>query len=177
MKFKLFLATLALLATSSVQANSISTTVNIFEPNDEVQYINFNVTNSGYFSIYAEETPSNSGPDPFILLFRNPLSQATFIEGANDDDFIGGNNAEIDRNLNIGSYVLAVSTNELTVQEAISGFNPAVTGKTDGKILVTISSFDGTAQFGNPSAVPVPAAAWLFGSALLGFAGFRRKSV
>jgi len=27
------------------------------------------------------------------------------------------------------------------------------------------------------SAVPVPAAAWLFGSALLGFAGFRRKSV
>lgn len=28
-----------------------------------------------------------------------------------------------------------------------------------------------------PSAVPVPAAAWLFGSALIGFAGFRRKSV
>ena len=27
------------------------------------------------------------------------------------------------------------------------------------------------------STVPVPAAAWLFGSALLGFAGFRRKSV
>ena len=30
---------------------------------------------------------------------------------------------------------------------------------------------------GTPSAVPVPAAAWLFGSALIGFAGFRRKSV
>ena len=29
----------------------------------------------------------------------------------------------------------------------------------------------------NPSAVPVPAAAWLFGSALLGFVGLRRKSV
>ncbi len=28
-----------------------------------------------------------------------------------------------------------------------------------------------------PSAVPVPAAAWLFGTALFGFAGFRRKSV
>jgi len=28
-----------------------------------------------------------------------------------------------------------------------------------------------------PSAVPVPAAAWLFGSALIGFAGFRRKSI
>ena len=27
------------------------------------------------------------------------------------------------------------------------------------------------------SAVPVPAAAWLFGSALIGFAGFRRKSI
>ena len=30
---------------------------------------------------------------------------------------------------------------------------------------------------GNISAVPVPAAAWLFGSALIGFAGFRRKSI
>lgn len=29
----------------------------------------------------------------------------------------------------------------------------------------------------NPSAVPVPAAIWLFGSVLLGFAGLRRKSV
>jgi hypothetical protein len=29
----------------------------------------------------------------------------------------------------------------------------------------------------NPSAVPVPAAIWLLGSALLGFAGLRRKSV
>ncbi len=28
-----------------------------------------------------------------------------------------------------------------------------------------------------PSAVPVPAAAWLFGSALIGFASFRRKSI
>ena len=30
---------------------------------------------------------------------------------------------------------------------------------------------------GNPSEVPLPAAAWLFGSALLGFAGFKRKSI
>ncbi|MES2546481.1 MAG: VPLPA-CTERM sorting domain-containing protein, partial [Pseudomonadota bacterium] len=29
----------------------------------------------------------------------------------------------------------------------------------------------------NVSAVPVPAAAWLFGSAMLGLAGLRRKSV
>lgn len=176
MNFKLLIASLALFA-GTAQANSISTTVNIFEPNDEVQYVSFNVTNAGYFSIYAAETPVDSGPDPFILLFRNPLSQATFIEGADDDDIARGNNAEIDRTLYIGSYVLAVSTSVLEVSEAISGFNRAVTSKTDGAIQVTISSLNGIAQFSNPSAVPVPAAAWLFGSALLGFAGFRRKSV
>ena len=32
-----------------------------------------------------------------------------------------------------------------------------------------------TGRNGNPSAVPLPAAAWLFGSALAGFAGLRRK--
>lgn len=39
--------------------------------------------------------------------------------------------------------------------------------------------FDGmvTGLTSAPSAVPVPAAAWLFGSALIGFASFRRKSV
>ncbi|MES2548001.1 MAG: DUF4394 domain-containing protein [Pseudomonadota bacterium] len=42
-----------------------------------------------------------------------------------------------------------------------------------------VGTFVGTLNglTGAPSAVPVPAAAWLFGSALLGFAGFRRKSV
>lgn len=29
----------------------------------------------------------------------------------------------------------------------------------------------------NPSAIPLPAAVWLFGATLIGFAGFRRKSV
>lgn len=176
MNFKLLLASLALFA-STAQANTISSTVLIDEPNDEVAYINFHVTDAGYFSIYAEETPSNSGPDPYILLFRSPLSEATFIEGADDDDYAGGNNAEIDRNLSIGSYVLAVSTSVLRISEAISGYNDSVTNKTDGYIKVTISSDNGIAKFGQPSAVPVPAAAWLFGSALLGFVGFRRKSI
>ena len=48
------------------------------------------------------------------------------------------------------------------------------TGKV-GQIGTFGSGFTGLTSA--PSAVPVPAAAWLFGSAIIGFAGFRRKSV
>ena len=113
--------------------------------------------------------------DPFIYLFSSPASVGTFIESDNNGG--SGNNSFIDRNLNIGSYVLAVSSFNFSLSEAISGYNGSVNFINDGDVTVTISSQNGIAEFGNPSAVPVPAAAWLFGSALLGFAGFRRKSV
>jgi len=67
---------------------------------------------------------------------------------------------------------------EATYPSSISTIN-TTTGA-----LATESSFAGTNTWGlapspiPPAAVPVPAAAWLFGSALAGFVGFnRRKSV
>jgi hypothetical protein len=175
MKFKLLLASLALFA-GTAQANTISTTVLVDEPNDEVAYVYFSVTDAGNFTIDAAERVTRDGDiDPYIILFRAPVSNSTDI--AYDDDGGSGDNSRISTFLSVNSYVLAVSTYLLTVEEAISGFNNAVDGDHDGLVDVTISSQNGTAQFGNPSAVPVPAAAWLFGSALLGFAGFRRKSV
>lgn len=175
MKFKLLLVLLALFA-GAAQANTISTTVRvdnapIYQP---VQYVNFNVFNAGLFDISAKSGILD-GLDPVIFLFTNPVSNANFIESDNNDG--PGNNSLISRNLGFGSYVLAVSTNVFTLEEAIGGYNNSVNFFTDGNAKITISSQEGYAEFGDPSAIPVPAAAWLFGSALLGFAGFRRKSV
>ena len=175
MKLKLLVASLALIA-GSAQANTISTTVRVDNaPIDQtVAYVNFNVTDAGFFNITAAEGFLDL-TDPFIYLFSSPASVGTFIESDNNGG--SGNNSFIDRNLNIGSYVLAVSSFNFSLSEAISGYNGSVNFINDGDVTVTISSQNGIAEFGNPSAVPVPAAAWLFGSALLGFAGFRRKSV
>ncbi|PPD56062.1 MAG: hypothetical protein CTY10_06185 [Methylotenera sp.] len=181
MKFKLFIASLALFA-STAQANSITTTVFIDnEVNESVQYVGFNVTEAGFFNIYSAEPLISILTDPHVLLFSNPLTAGNFIVGNNNggagDNTFTGDDSLIKSQLALGSYILAISNSVLDVAEAISGYNPDVTKITDGFINVTIFSKDGTAEFAKPSAVPVPAAAWLFGSALLGFAGFRRKSI
>lgn len=174
MKFKLLLVLLALFA-GAAQANTISTTVRVDNaPTDQpVAYVNFNVFTAGFFDISANS--GLDGLDPVIFLFTNPVSNSTFIESDNNDGPF--NNSLISRNLGFGSYVLAVSANTFTLQEAIGGYNNSVNFITDGDAHITISSQDGYADFGDPSAIPVPAAAWLFGTALLGFAGFRRKSI
>ena len=172
---KYLLASIAFIA-GTAQANTISTTVRIDDApiNQTVAYVNFDVTDAGSFDISATSSFLD-GTDPFIYLFRRPASVGTFIESDDDSGFF--NNAFIDRSLAIGNYVLAVSTYTFSLSEAINGYNGSVNFLTDGNVDITISSRNGIANFVNPSAVPVPAAAWLFGSALMGFAGFRRKSV
>ena len=172
---KYLLASVALIA-GTAQANTISTTVRIDDApiNQTVAYVNFDVTTAGSFDISATSSFWD-GTDPYIYLFRRPASEATFLEADDDSGFI--NNAFIDRYLAIGNYVLAVSTYDFSLTEAIKGYNGSVNFFNDGNVDVTIDSSKGVAHFANPSAVPVPAAAWLFGSALIGFAGFRRKTV
>lgn len=175
MKFKLLIASLALFA-GTAQANTISTTIRIDDApiNQTVGYVNFDVTTGGFFNISANSSLFD-GLDPFIYLFKRPASEASLIEFDDNDGF--ANNAFIDRDLLIGNYVLAVSGVKFSLNEAINGYNGSINFLTDGDVDIKISSHKGVANFANPSAVPVPAAAWLFGSALLGFAGFRRKSV
>lgn len=177
--FKLLLASLAFVSVSA-QANTISTNVYV---NDQpssatVQYVNFFVSDAGTFDISATGITFDALADPYIYLFSSPASNATFITA--DDDSGSGDNAKIDNvSLALGNYVLAVSNYNFSQSEAINGYNGSVDYLNDGWAQVVISSYNGVAQFGsnNPSAVPAPAAAWLFGSALMGFAGFRRKSV
>lgn len=176
--FKYLLASLAFVALSA-QANTISTTVLVDNSpaSDSVQYVDFSVTTGGRFDISANSTWFNGLSDPYIYLFASPLNAGNFI-AKNDDANIFTTNARIsDVDLAVGTYVVALSTYNFTFAEALSGYNADVTNRTEGWAEVIISSNRGVASFTTPSAVPVPAAAWLFGSALLGFAGFRRKSV
>jgi len=62
----------------------------------------------------------------------------------------------------MGDYLISFLNN--------GGSTPALSHIT---IYATNSDVPGTGIFGNP--VPLPAALWLFGPALLGFMGFRRK--
>lgn len=170
--FKYLLASLALIA-GTAQANTIFTTELLLNDVNEVGYTSFNVTTAGTFNISATEILNFI--DPEIFLFSNPLSATNFI--ASDNNSGPNNNSLLSLYLGTGSYILATSTFDLTLQEALDGWNSDVKFLKQGFVKIVISSDDGTAKFGHPSAVPVPAAAWLFGSALLGFAGFRRKSV
>lgn len=172
MKFKLFLASLALFA-STAQANSINTGTILLNNINEVGYTTFNVTTAGTFNISATEILNFV--DPEILLFANPLSEANLL--GSDDNTGPNNNSFLSLFLGVGSYILATSTADLSLQEALDGWNSDVKLLKQGLVFIEIDSKDGVAYLGHPSAVPVPAAAWLFGSALLGFAGFRRKSI
>ncbi len=173
-KLSLLLAGLCMF-TSAAQANTISTSVDIGTGYGQtVQYVDFNVTDSGFFNILASE-PSGSDVNPYMILFYSPVSFFTGIEA--DDDSGSGDNAFINRNLSVGSYVLALSTSVLSLSEAVFGYNSSVDRHSNGWLNVTISSDNGTATFDNPSAVPVPAAAWLFGTGLIGLAGLRKRKI
>jgi hypothetical protein len=49
-------------------------------------------------------------------------------------------------------------------------------GATDGSGSFRIGQYAESGMIGEASAVPIPAAAWLMGSGLLGMAGFRRRT-
>lgn len=77
-----------------------------------------------------------------------------------------------------GSAFLAATVDDGGLQTRLFSID-LITGKASLASSAISSTFDGTINglSAAPSAVPVPAAAWLFGSALLGLVGFRRKSV
>lgn len=72
-----------------------------------------------------------------------------------------------------GSAFLAATIDDNGLKTMLFGID-LLTGQASA-----LGTFNGTLNglAAAPSAVPVPAAAWLFGTALFGFAGFRRKSV
>ena len=89
-------------------------------------------------------------------------------------------NAEGDRN---GGAENGINTGEFLILTALLSPNADINSLLQSGGLRVGLHIQGFANKGSdsyvntPNAVPLPAAAWLFGSALLGFAGFKRKSI
>ena len=104
-------------------------------------------------------------------------SNQNFPEG-NGIDF--ETNAEADRN---GAASNGINTGENLVLTALLSPGADVNallqsgGLRVGLHIQGYESGGSDSYVNGPSEVPLPAAAWLFGSALIGFAGFKRKSL
>jgi hypothetical protein len=173
MKLRLLIALLATV-TVSAHANTISTTVDVSPKTGTVQYVNFNVSTAGTFSITASRNVADVThylADPFIYLFKDSVTSGNYLQ-ANDDanDFTW--NSLITRSLDSGSYVLAISSFNFTLNNALNGTNLWVNDINHGLVDIGINSRDGIAEV---SAVPVPAAVWLLSSGLLGLFGLSKR--
>ncbi len=163
-------AILGVIFSSNVNAGTVTYTGSFTNSNDMQLFDMAFPTGSIGGSIAA----ATVGFDPILSLFDS--TGTTLL--AQDDDSGPGLDSLIAGNLPIGSYILALtrysffpnSINDTRAGFASEGLNWSVTftGPDDAIIAV---------RGGNPSAVPVPAAAWLFGSAVLGLFGLRRKLV
>jgi hypothetical protein len=112
----------------------------------------------------------NSTTDTLHLAPNNFNAPTISLIGELGIDILKANGFELFAN---GNAFAAVNINDGDLRSVLLSID-LLTGKASevGTFVGTLNGLTGA-----PSAVPVPAAAWLFGSALLGFAGFRRKSV
>jgi len=153
------------LAANTAQANDLATVVQLTNAGaNQIQYVNFEVLNPGSFDIHAWGSASQGFGyinDPQIHLFTSPASYGNWL--ASDDDSGGNLQSWIAGiNLNTGNYVLAASSYPFFESNAITGIKNY--NAQAGLLDITISSATGTAQL---APVPLPAATWLFASALL----------
>ena len=156
--------------------SSFTITGNLSNPNEMVLFDMAFPTGSTAGSIYATDVGyfAVTGIDPLLTLFA---ANGTSIL-AQDDDSGDGLDAVISGDLPIGSYILALTAYNFFP----SDINDA-SGITNGGYTL-FNSLNWSVTFTGPenaiisqraTTVPVPAAVWLFGTALAGFVGFKRK--
>jgi len=122
---------------------------------NSVQAVNGGGTDYGFTK--ELQTSTSNGIKPGIDASDEWLKlSATYTDQTNLSNFTDLANQILSGAFNIGLHV-----------QGISGFS-------EKYVLVDENGPDGPGGFGNQ--VPLPAALWLFGPALLGFMGFRRKS-
>lgn len=137
------------------------------------------------FSNNNSSQPYNDLPNRYDDLHLGAEFTITFDQGI-DYLLLGLAN---DNNTGIG-IDFGIAPTELVDVSIVSGTQTAITDINGGLLLYVFSSpittlthfnpgfgdgFDVSFFAGNVSTVPVPAAAWLFGSAILGFIGFGRR--
>ena len=135
---------------------------------------------------YTLSTPAGAPTDTPVLYYVNATND-TMFENVKGVGFNAPNIVEVGK---LGANIGSISGFEIFADG--SAFLAATLG--NGNSNSGAFLFDADIETGKikqigkfnsdirgltaaPSAVPVPAAAWLFGSALIGFAGFRRKSI
>lgn len=121
-------------------------------------------------------TANTVGFDPVLSLFE---SNGTTLIFANDDyNFPLSLDAQISGTLFAGNYILALTQFNFFPNSINDTFNGELENGLDWSVTFTGAN-DAviSARGGDVSSVPVPAAAWLLGSAMLGLIGFRRQLV
>jgi hypothetical protein len=187
MKQLLFIA--ILLSSFGVNAASFSFTGNL-ENDDAYQWFNFSVSEGSWVTLrtWSSEGGKNAagdlidsgGFDPVLVLFEN---DGIWMD-MNDD--IDGQNGVYDSlltwYLEAGNYIVALaqSGHDLAdmpqLAEAFLGVYGS--GETNFNSLSSRWALDieGDYVTTGASPIPVPAAVWLFGSALMGLLGLSKKS-
>jgi YVTN family beta-propeller protein len=136
----------------------------------------FNVSNN---NLTVDDRSDNKGPEPEALAIGEIGDQTYAFIGL---ERVGGffifnitdaNNASIEGYINDRNYNAAISGDSGPEGMTFVKASDSPSGKA---MLLVASELSGTTTAYEFTAVPVPAAAWLMGSGLLGLAGLRRRN-
>jgi len=187
MKIKTLLQVVSFSLLGLLSSYSVAATFNIVE--NGYKYVNTDSTvdSNGYFSNTftgpsSAYTVSKDGPgDPVLDANDLALGLSTTIYNFNKTDVSGGLSGLITEDFLFNGIVLKTATVNF-----VAVFDSPLSSVA-WNMLWSSDLFEGN-QFKNPkelshfstygtdiSAIPIPAALWLFAPALLGFMGFRRR--
>jgi hypothetical protein len=168
----------ALLSSFAANASSISFSGELPD-DDDFQLFNFTLTEERKVNIFTTSY-IDGGFDPVLVLYYGVADPDTG-EHFMIDSFNGIWDALIDESLDAGFYLLALaqSGHNEAYFEILEGAFSFGSGENDfgglsSRWAITFENVDSVSVGASP--VPVPAAVWLFGSALMGLFGVKRKS-
>jgi hypothetical protein len=154
---------------------------NLSGPND-VATISFSLANDATnVRLWTDSFHSYANFDPITALWNQTTGE--LIAENDDNDSIGAGQTYFDSGFSLptllaGNYffTIAAFSNYAAGNNIANGFNNA------GYIPYGVGTYwsanlDGVDAAANVSAVPVPAAIWLFGSAIAGFIGASRRKL
>ncbi len=143
------------------------------EPFNQVDVFRFETVGPGEVGIRVNSDPLG-GFDSILTLWQHDGGDYTLLDSNDDANGLYSANPKdsgLRLNLDPGSFLVAVSqwANEPNGNLFSLGFNG------NGDPFTSGFEFPYTLTVEGASVVPVPAAVWLMGSALLGLLGYRRK--
>ncbi len=177
MKHLLFIA--ILLSSFGVNAANFSFTGNL-DHDDDFRTFSFTVDSTSDVTIRTSSYAAG-GFDPLLVLFDSTGTWISMNDDISTDD--GLYDSLITWNLDAGNYIVALAqfgtdlTQSPTLKEIVwSTFYEGFDDLTSFYALDINNVSSASILNNNVSSVPVPAAVWLFGSALMGLLGMRKKS-